>query len=145
MPITTGITNGDRLDAAGRSATEKRNVATARAVMEGFARGDFTVLPTKLAPGAEVTVVGLTPEKIGPKRAADPGWIAKVMANGLRFDILDAAAERDFVAIEWKDEAETTTGKHYENDGVSLFRFDAEGRVTSYREYLDLDRFLAVI
>ena len=65
--------------------------------------------------------------------------------NGMRFTIRQAVAEGDRVFVGWEDEATTGKGKPYRNDGVSLFRFDAEGRIADYREYIDVERFLEVL
>lgn len=138
--VTPGLTGTDRLEAAaGRSPGELRNVETAKRVLEGFARGNFSVLASNLAPGATTWVLGLTAESLGGSAIAD------VFSGGMHFDIKSAAAEVDRVFLQWEDEADTSTGHRYENHGVSVFAFDSDGRITSYHEYIDPANLYAVL
>lgn len=142
--VTPGVTNVERLEAAGRSSAEQRNVATVRAIFEAFARSDFTVLRTNLAASGTTWVIGLTPERLG-ERANDPSMVPNLFCNGMHFDIKQAGAEGDRVFVEWEDEALTSGGKIYRNTGVSIFRFDTAGKVESYHEYIDPANFFAVL
>ena len=142
--MTTGLFHAERLECAGRSATEIRNAATARAVFEGLARSDFNALYSRLAPDATVEIIGLTPEKLGA-HAANPNLIPETFPHGMSFTILQAVAEGDRVFVEWDDEAQTGKGRTYRNRGMSLFRFGADGRIVDYREHLDVNRFLEVL
>ena len=142
--MTTGLFYAERLDAAGRTATEVRNVATVRAVFEGLGRSDFGALYSRLAPDATTEVVGLTPEKLGV-HASNPNFIPETFPHGMRFTVRQAVAEGDRVFVEWDDEAVTAKGRNYVNVGVSLFRFDAEGRIVDYREHIDVDKFIEVL
>jgi ketosteroid isomerase-like protein len=142
--MTTGLFHAERLDCAGRTATESRNVATARAVFEGLARSDFSALYSRLAPDATVEVVGLTPERLGV-HATNPNLVPETFPNGMCFTVLQAVAEGDRVFVEWEDEAQTGKGRSYRNRGLSLFRFDADGRIVDYREHIDVNRFLEVL
>lgn len=141
---TTGVKNVERLEATGRTAAEQRNVATVRAIMEGFSRSDFTVLASKLAPNGNTWVVGFTPERLG-EHAKDPMMVPNLFCNGMLFDIKQAAAEGDRVFVEWEDEALTSKGETYRNTGVSIFTFEPDGKVMSYREYIDPANFFAVL
>lgn len=140
----TGVTNVERLEASGRTAAEQRNVATVRAIMEGFSRSDFTVLAGNLAPTGSTWVIGLTPERLG-EHASDPAMVPNLFCNGMLFDIKQAGAEGNRVFVEWEDEALTSKGDTYRNTGVSIFTFDENGKVTSYREYIDPANFYAVL
>ena len=97
-----------------------------------------------MAPKAAFWVLGLTPEKLGA-HGLNPNFIAELFPDGMQFDILQAVAEGNRVVVEWKDEAITKGGLRYENNGVSLFTFDDEGRIVNYREYIDPDKFYAIL
>lgn len=127
-----------------RSQTELRNVETARAILEGLSRGEWDVLRAHMAPGGSTWVLGFTPERLA-KHVRSPNFIAETFPNGVSFDIKAVVAEGSRVVVEWDDEAEASTGKHYENNGVSIFTFDEEGRLASYHEYIDPERFFAVL
>ena len=140
----SGVNYIERLESPGRSATEQRNMTTVQTVFQGLARADFRVLYSHMAPNASFWVLGLTPEKL-ESHGLNPNFIAELFPDGLQFDILEAVAEGNSVAVEWKDEAITKGGLTYENNGVSLFTFDDEGRIVNYREYIDPDKFYAIL
>ena len=144
MSVTTGVMDIERLDAPGRSPTEERNVAKARDVFLALSKSEFPFFYASLAPGAHVEVIGLTAEKLGPQ-AKNANLVPETFTKGMRFEIKQALAEGDLVCVQWEDEADTAKGKTYRNKGLSLFRFDTEGRITSYYEYFDPDPFLEVI
>lgn len=140
----TGVRNLDLLEAPGRSPAETRHVETVRAILLGFSRSDFSVLYAALAPEPEIRIIGLTPEKLG-RHANNPALVPETFSNGMLFTVRQCVAEGERVAVEWDDVAVTSGGLLYENSGLSLFRFDAEGRIASYHEYLDPDRFVAIL
>ena len=142
--MITGITNAERLEAPGRTAAEQRNMATTRKVFEGICRSDFTVLASHLAPEGGTWVVGFSPEKLG-KHASNPNFVAELFCNGMHFDIRQAAVEGNRVCVEWDDECITRDGKTYQNTGVSLITFNDDGKILSYREYIDPEKFFAVL
>ena len=63
----------------------------------------------------------------------------------MRFEVKLAFAEGNRVCVQWDDEAETSTGHHYRNRGLSLFEFNEDGKITHYYEYFDPDNFLEAI
>jgi ketosteroid isomerase-like protein len=140
----TGVLDIERFDVPGRSAREQRNAAKAREIFVAFSRCDFGVLFANLAPGGQVEVVGLTPERLGD-HAQNPNLIPELFTQGMCFRILDTIAEGDVVCVRWEDEAVTSTGKTYRNKGVTVFRFDDEGRVAQSTEYLDPNQFLEIL
>lgn len=140
----TGVSNIERLEAPCRSEAEQRNVATVRAIYEGMARADFSVLPAHMAPNASIWVLGWTANKLGA-HAHNPNLLPELFPNGIQFDIRQAVVEGNRVAVEWTDEAITKDGLEYRNTGVNLFLFDEEGRVIDYREYIDPEKFFAVL
>ena len=142
--VSSGVTNIERLDAHGRTAEEARNVATVREIFEGFSRSDFTVLRSKMADGASTWVVGFSAETLG-SNFGDPAFVPKLFCNGMHFDIKQAAAEGNLVCVEWDDEAITSRGDRYHNTGVSLFTFDGDGKILSYREYINPQNFFEVM
>jgi ketosteroid isomerase-like protein len=142
--VEPGVTHAERLEAAGRTAGEERNVATVREIIKGFAASDFTVLRSKLAPNASTWVVGFSAETLG-KNFGDPGFVPRLFNNGMCFDIKQVAAEGNVVCVEWDDEAITSRGDRYHNTGVSLFTFDDSGNVLAYREYINPQNFFDVM
>ena len=142
--MITGVTNAERLEAAGRTDEERRNVATVLRVYEGLAKSDFTVFPNNMTPDGVTWVVGFTPERLG-KHAETPNFVAELFCNGMHFDIKKAAAEGNFVFVEWEDECLTRHGKIYQNTGLSVFTFAPDGKISSYREYIDPNNFFAVL
>lgn len=139
-----GLSNVERLRAAGTDHVSKRNVETVIEVMEGFTRGDFTVLASRMAPTAQTFVSGFTPERLGP-HLGNPNFIADTFCNGMHFEIKAAASTADVVFVEWHDEARTHRDERYENDGISVFYFGDDGAITAYHEYIDHEKFFAVL
>jgi ketosteroid isomerase-like protein len=144
MSVQIGVTNVERLEAAGRTPEEQRNVRTVRAVYESIARSDFSGMASRLAPNGTTWVVGFTPERLG-KHASNPNFVAELFCNGMHFDIRQAVAEGNRVFVEWDDECITRGGKHYKNTGIGLFEFNDAGQITSYREYIDPENFFSVL
>ncbi len=144
MSIEPGVIHPEHFEAPGRTPDEERNIAVAREVFEAFSRTDFDFVATRAAPGADVGVAWLTPEKVS-QHTQNPNFVADTFTNGMRFEILAVAAEGPTVCVQWRDEAETFSGKEYVNDGISIFQFDEEGRIRSYLEYVDLERLWEVL
>jgi len=133
--VVTGVTGVEHLETAGTTPDERRNAATALEVMRGFAAGDFSQVRAKLVPGATTWVLGFGPG--GPSAHYAPDILPKVFCNGMHFHVHAAAADGPMVFLEWDDEATTANGSRYANDGISVFRFAADGRIEEYREYID--------
>ena len=139
-----GVSNIEKLDAPGRTAVENRNVGLVRQIMEGFARTDFMVLASNLAPGGDIWVQGLSPEKVGNMMEM-LGKLPQIFSNGMHFTIKQVAVEGHVVFVEWDDEAITSRGLTYRNNGVSVFTFNDQGRILSYHEYIDSQQLFAVL
>jgi len=142
--MNAGVLDIERFEVPGRSAREQRNAARAREIFLAFSRSDFGYLFANLAPGGQVEVVGLSPERMG-RHAQNPNLIPELFPQGMCFRIVETIAEGDAVCVRWEDEAATSTGKTYRNKGVTIFRFDDEGRVAGSVEYLDPNQFLEVL
>ncbi len=142
--VETGLIYPERLEAAGRSEQEARQMDLVRRIFEALAQGNFQFLYENLTDPGIVDVVGLTPEKMG-EPGKNPNLIPDTFPNGMRFEIERAFVEGDRVCVQWSDEAETSTGHHYTNRGLSLFQFNDEGKITHYYEYFDPDNFLEAI
>ena len=54
-------------------------------------------------------------------------------------------AEGNRVVVEWTGIEVTKDGLRYENNGVSLFTFDDDGRIVNYREHIDPEKSYAVL
>ena len=142
--MAAGLINAERFDAKGTTNAEKRNVSTVRAIFEGLSRGDFSVLYSQLAAGGSVWILGFTPERL-PSKARDPNFFPELFCNGMQFDIKQVAVDGDLVVVEWEDDCITKDGKRYENTGCNWFTFNDDGKITSYREYIDPEKFFAIL
>ena len=138
------IKSSELLNAVGRPAAEQRNIATVRIIFEGLARADFSVLFSNLAADGSVWIVGFTPQKL-PKNASNPNFFSELFPNGMDFDIKQVAIDGNFIVVEWEDMCITKDGKKYENTGCSLFTFNHEGKIQNYREYIDPEKFYAIL
>lgn len=139
-----GLSNVERLHAAATDDASARNVGTVVEVMEGFTRGDFTVLASRMAPAGQTFVSGFTPERLGP-HLGNPNFVADTFCNGMHFEIKAAASTADVVFVEWHDDARTHRDERYENDGISVFHFGEDGTIVAYHEYIDHEKFFAVL
>lgn len=144
MAAEPGFIHAERLEGAGRSDAEQRNVALVRQIFEALARSEFDFLYANMAEGGVVDVIGLTPEKMG-EAGKNPNLIPETFDHGMRFEVQRALAEGNRVCVQWDDEAETSKGHKYSNRGLSLFEFNDEGKITHYYEYFDPDNFLEAI
>ena len=144
MSVEPGIVHPERFERPGRTAEEERNMRLAREVMEAFSRTDFDFFYSKTIKNAEVLVVGLTDEKLG-EHAKNPNLVPQTFNQGMRFTVKCAIAEGNTCCIQWDDVAMATSGKQYENSGMSVFKFTEDGQIASYVEYIDPDKFLEVI
>lgn len=142
--IETGLFHPERLEAAGRSAAEERNVKLVRQIFEHLGRSEFSFLYANLAEPGVVDVIGLTPAKMG-EAGRNPNLIPETFDRGMRFEVERAFAEGNMVCVQWSDQAETSKGFQYQNRGLSLFEFNDAGKITHYFEYLDPDKFLEAI
>ena len=140
----SGVTNLELIDASGRGPTEQRNAALVREIFTHFSRADFAFFWAKVAERGDVSVIGLTPERLG-RHASNPNLIPELFANGMDFTIKRVAIDGDMVIVEWEDVAEASTGKRYENTGLSLFVFNDGGKIVTYHEYFDPEKFIGVL
>ena len=122
----------------------RRNVALARDIMESFSRSDFEFLYRHTIRGPEIRVVGLTDEKLGSHKDNE-NLVPDTFPNGMQFTIHMVVAEGQNVCVQWDDIALASSGKTYENSGLSVFKFTEDGKVAGYIEYIDADKFLEVI
>ena len=134
----------ERIGAGAANSTEARNAALVRKIFTGFSVAEFNHLYENMNDPTAVTVIGLDFKRLG-KWAQDPNFVPKVFSNGMTFEILESAVDGDTVFVEWHDSAETSTGKTYENDGLSVFKFDNQGKIDSYHEYFDPEKFYEVL
>jgi ketosteroid isomerase-like protein len=142
--IVTGVIDSERIGADAQGAAEERNTALVRNIFAGFAASDFSHLYANMVDPSAVTVVGLDFKRLG-KWAAEGDFVPKLFHRGMRFEILSSATGPDVVFVQWHDRAETSTGKTYENDGLSVFKFDNQGKIVSYYEYFNPEKFYEVL
>lgn len=142
--VITGVVNIDRIGAGAADAAEERNAALVRRIFTGFAAADFSHLYANMIDPSAVTIIGLDVKRLG-KWATDPNFVPKLFDKGMRFEILESAVGRDVVFVQWHDRADASTGKTYENDGLSVFKLNDQGKIVSYHEYFDPERFYEVL
>jgi ketosteroid isomerase-like protein len=134
----------ERIGAGAATPHEERNAALVRKIFTGFSVSEFHHLYENMIDPTAVIVVGLDFKRLG-KWAEDPNFVPKLFSNGMNFEIHEAAVEGDVVFVQWHDRAEASTGKSYENDGLSVFKFDNQGKIVSYHEYFDPEKFYEVL
>jgi ketosteroid isomerase-like protein len=141
-----GVNNIERIRPTAGSPTEERNAKCVREVFLGFSRADFDHLYAKLVGGreGEVVVIGMDPARLG-HHAKNPDFIPELFCNGMTFTIKVASVDGNVVMVEWEDTAETSTGKTYFNNGLSVFTFNDEGKILAYHEYFDPEKFYEVL
>lgn len=141
-----GVNNIERIKPNAGTPAEERNAAMVREVFLGFAHGDFDHLYENVVGGrdGEVVVIGMDPARLG-HHAKNPNFIPELFCNGMTFTIKVASVDGDAVMVEWEDVAETSTGKTYHNNGLSVFTFNDEGKILAYHEYFDPERFYEVL
>lgn len=120
---------------------EQRNRAAALAVMKAISEGDSAALFSMYAPNARFWQVGKRLDTAGWHDMESTGRIAaKVfarMAGPPNFTILSVTADGDRVAIEAESNTQLVDGSPYQNQYHFLIRFNADGRVLEFKEYLD--------
>lgn len=119
----------------------ERNRENALAVLQAISRGDSESLFRMYAPDARFWQIG--------KHLKSAGWhdmeatgrmAAKVFARFAsppEMTVLATTAEGDRVAIEAESHGRLVDGRPYENQYHFLIRFDADGKVVEFKEYLD--------
>ena len=122
-------------------SVEQRNRETALAVMHAISTGDSAALFALYAPDARFWQLGRGFNTSGWHDAVSTGQIAaKVFARFAtppNLTILSVTAQEDRVAIEAESHSRLVDGRPYENQYHVLLRFDANGKVVEFKEYLD--------
>jgi len=139
-----GVVHPERIESAGSTEEEKRNAALVRKIFEALGRSEFEFLYANMAENGRVEVIGLTPAKMG-EPGRNPNLIPETFDKGMSFEIENVLVDNNRVCVQWNDEAETSKGFLYRNQGLSLFVFDEAGKISEYYEYLDPDNFLEAI
>ena len=120
---------------------EERNRATALAVMKAISEGDSETLFPMYAPNARFWQVGKHLKSAGWHDMEATGRIAARvfarLASPPRMKVLSTTAEGDRVAIEAESQGRLVDGRPYENQYHFLLRFDEQGKVLEFKEYLD--------
>ena len=120
---------------------EQRNRETALAVMKAISGGDSASLFRMYAPNARFWQIGKHLKTAGWHDMESTGRMAaKVfarLASPPKMTILSTTAEDDRVAIEAESHGRLVDGRSYENQYHFLLRFDADGKVVEFKEYLD--------
>jgi ketosteroid isomerase-like protein len=142
--VVTGVIDIERIGADAKGAAEERNTALVRKIFTGFAASDFSHLYANMVDPSAVTVVGMDFKRLG-KWLSEGDFVPKLFDRGMRFEILSSATGPDVVFVQWHDRADASTGKAYENDGLSVFKFNDQGKIVSYYEYFDPEKFYEVL
>ena len=120
---------------------EQRNRETALAVMKAISEGDSAALFRMYAPNARFWQVGKQLKSAGWHDMEATGRIAAQvfarLASPPKMTVLSTTAEGDRVAIEAESQGRLADGRPYENQYHFLLRFDEDGKVLEFKEYLD--------
>jgi len=63
----------------------------------------------------------------------------RLFEGGLAFDVAWVGVDGDRAVAQWTNAGRTKTGVDYRNRGVTVFRFDRDGRVLEIQDYLDTE------
>jgi uncharacterized protein len=122
-------------------SVERRNRAAALAVMQAISKGDAEALFSLYAPNARFWQVGHRLSTAGWHDMESTGRVAAKVFSRLsappELKILSVTAEEDRVAVEAEGRGRLVDGRPYENQYHFLLRFDADGKVIEFKEYLD--------
>ncbi|OGW17374.1 MAG: hypothetical protein A3G93_12200 [Nitrospinae bacterium RIFCSPLOWO2_12_FULL_45_22] len=128
---------------------EKENIEKVRGIYEAMDKGDFTALISLMAEDGSVWLIGSTPmsglHQGKEKIEALFKQVSQFFCNGIHFNIKHILAEGNVVMAEWEDWAIVANGKRYENNGVNIFVFNKEGKIQSFREYIDPEKIMQVM
>jgi ketosteroid isomerase-like protein len=122
-------------------SVEQRNRDAATSVMNAISTRDLDALFRMYSPRARFWQCGQSLSSAGWHTIEGAGQTAaKVFAlidGPLNLEILSMTAEGDRVAVEAVGRARLVDGRPYENQYHFLMRFDADGKVIEFKEYLD--------
>jgi len=120
---------------------EQANRKAAIAVMQAISNRDVETLFRMYSPDARFWQIGKKLSSAGWHTMASAARIApKVYARidgPLNLEILSITAEGDRVAVEAESHARLIDGRAYENQYHFLLKFDGDGKVIEFKEYLD--------
>ncbi len=130
------------------------HVQTVSAIYAAFGKGDIPGIMAHLADdvrweefadnsAAKAGVPWLLPRK----GKAQAGEFFEALSQNLKiteFQVLGLMSGGDQVAAELVVEAETRDGKRHRDEEVHLWSFDAQGKVTRFRHYVDTAKHIAM-
>lgn len=128
------------------------NIATVKHIYDAFGRGDIPTILATLAPDvawetwtdnhAQRAGVPWMQARTGPDGAAAFfGSIAHWQVTGVR--VLDLMGSDRQIAVEFEIDA-LVNGRELHEQEMHLWTFDAAGRVTRFRHYLDTAKHIAL-
>ena len=137
------------------TATTETTIASVRAIYEAFGRGDVPAILERLAPDVrwdapelsdaaqDAGVPWLMPRR-GPEEA---GEFFGILADAMTFNdfqVRELIGSADKVAAEiLLDVTMEASGTRIVSDEVHVWAFDEDGRVASFRHYVDTAKHIA--
>ncbi len=129
------------------------NLATVNAIYEAFGRGDIPAILERLADDVRweewannsAQEAGVPWMRLRAGRAAVAEFFAVIAQFQIKeFRVLSIMANENQVAAEFVIEAIVPGGGYYRDEEMHLFTFDAAGKVSRLRHYLDTAKHIAV-
>ncbi|MET0647456.1 MAG: nuclear transport factor 2 family protein [Pyrinomonadaceae bacterium] len=136
--------NVTRVEAAAtRELTSEQKEAVIEEVFAGLAAFDVQRVVNHFAPDAVIEdPVGTPPIQGAQAITAYLGTFSTLFSE-IKLYSLDVKVCGQEAAVKWRLRFRTKTGNVFFLDGIGIFKFNQEGKITSEREFFDLAYFLA--
>lgn len=139
--VASGAT---RVEAAATlNPTSEQTEAVIEEVFAGLAAFDVQRVVNHFAPDAVVEDPVGTPPIQGKEAIAAYLGTFPVLFSEVKLYSLDVKVRGQEAAVKWRLRFKTKAGNVFFLDGIGIFKFNEEGKITSEREFFDLDYFLA--
>ena len=137
-------TSATRVEAAAtRELNSEQKEAVIEEVFAGLVAFDVQRVVNHFAPDAVVEDPVGTPPIQGTQAIAAYLGTFPTLFSELKLYSLDTKVCGQEVAVKWRLRFKTRTGNVFFLDGVGIFKFNEEGKITSEREFFDLAYFIA--
>lgn len=139
--VASGVTRVEA--AATRSLTSEQTEAVIEDVFAGLAAFDVQRVVNHFAADAVVEDPVGTPPIQGTQAIAAYLGTFPTLFSEVKLYSLDVKVCGQEAAVNWRLRFKTKTGNTFFLDGIGIFKFNQEGKITSEREYFDLAYFVA--
>lgn len=129
--------------AAPPDLTSEQTEAVIEDVFTGLAAFDMQRVVNHFAHDAVVEDPVGTPPIQGTQAIAAYLGTFPTLFSEIKLYSLDVKVCGQEAAVKWRLRFKTKTGNTFFLDGIGIFKFNQEGKITSEREYFDLAYFLA--